>query len=361
MPFPDNAEEEVIDNNEPASLRDTLTANMDAAEAASAQAATAAPANGESAEAAAERARDQQGRFAPAGQAAAAPAAAVATDPAAQAAPVLNTWRKEFQPLQAKLASGQALNADEAKKLAEYNVQREREYSTGISTYKAEAQANSQFTAAMQEFMPLLQQNNMNPSQWIQNLGRAHATLAMGSPEQKLQMFANLAKDYGIPLAAVGQVQQGQLDPTVAALMNKIQHLEQGLQGINTRYEGEQDAVISAEIAKFQDASKYPHFEQVRSTMAQLLENGLAQDPESAYNKAIRMDDTVWQAEQARQATATATSQTVNRAAAASKARQAAGQVRSGTSAGVSAKAPVTDLRGSISAAFDEVSGGGRV
>jgi len=39
----------------------------------------------------------------------------------------------------------------------------------------------------------LLQENNIAPQQWISNLGTAHKTLALGSPQEKLQMFAQLA------------------------------------------------------------------------------------------------------------------------------------------------------------------------
>jgi predicted metal-dependent TIM-barrel fold hydrolase len=55
------------------------------------------------------------------------------------------------------------------------------------------------------------------------------------------------------------------------------------------------------EIQRFSsDADKHPHFEAVREQMAQLLENGLANDLETAYAKAVRLNDEVWQSEQNR-------------------------------------------------------------
>jgi len=55
------------------------------------------------------------------------------------------------------------------------------------------------------------------------------------------------------------------------------------------------------EIEKYRsDVEKYPHFDVVREEMAQLLELGKAQDLETAYKKAVRMNDDVWSVEQER-------------------------------------------------------------
>ena len=57
----------------------------------------------------------------------------------------------------------------------------------------------------------------------------------------------------------------------------------------------------SNEIEKYRsDTEKYPHFDVVREEMAQLLELGKAQDLETAYKKAVRMNDEVWAQEQER-------------------------------------------------------------
>ena len=58
---------------------------------------------------------------------------------------------------------------------------------------------------------------------------------------------------------------------------------------------------LMSEIERFKgDVEKHPHFEAVREQMAQLLENGLAPDLETAYAKAVRLNDEVWQSEQDR-------------------------------------------------------------
>lgn len=350
---------------EPESRRDALMAQLDAAEAAQNQTDPVDPPTAP--EVTGERTRDEHGRFAPkaadapVAPAVAAPAPTEAPTPAPTAAPevpTLTTWRKEYLPIQQKLASGQPLTAEEAQKLAAYNVQREKEYSTGVSTYKAEAQQAKQFTDAMAEFMPTLQQHGLNPAQWIQNLGRAHHTLAMGSPEQKLQMFAKLAQDYGVPLAAVQQAQQGEVDPLAMQLMQQLQQMNQRVQGITSWREQQEQQAIQQELAKFSDTTKYPHFEQVRESMAQLLERGVAQNPDEAYAKAVRLDDSLFEADQARQAAAQQQASAASRQAAVAKAKGAAVSVRSATPSGATQAGNAKDRRGALAEAFEAADAG---
>lgn len=359
-----------IDNNEPESRRDTLVANFEAADAGTLGQESVANTThtGEVQDGGDQRARDQSGRFAPK-PADAAPAPFVAALPVpaqtgTQAAapvveaPQLTTWRKEYLPIQQKLAAGQPLTLEEAQKLAAYNVQREKEYSTGVSTYKAEAQQAAQFTQAMAEFMPTLQQHNLNPAQWIQNLGRAHHTLALGSPEQKLQMFTQLAKDYGVPLAAVQQAQGGQVDPLAMQLMNQLQQVQQNVQGITSWREHQEQQALQQELSKFSDTARYPHFEQVRESMAQLLERGVAQNPDEAYAKAVRLDDGLFTAEQSRQAAATVATSAASRQAAVAKAKGAAVSVRTATPSGATTSGAPKDRRGALAEAFDAADAG---
>ena len=117
---------------------------------------------------------------------------------------------------------------------------------------------------------------------------------------------------------------------------------------------------IQQQLAKFADTSKYPYFVQVRESMARLLDAGEAHDPDSAYAKAVRLNDELFAADQQRQASEKAAKNQANKVAAASKARQAGGSVRSGSSAVASAPAP-TDIRTALESAFTEHADAGRV
>jgi hypothetical protein len=334
-------------------LRDSLEASFNEVEETPVQAIAAEPVVQETTEQQAQRERDEAGRFKAKAEEQPQVAQPVQQAPVVQPLQRPSTWKKEYLPIWDKLEKGVPLLPEEARKLAEYSFQRETEYKTGVSTYRQEAESAKQLNEAMAPFMPLLQQHNIQPTQWIQNLGNAHKALALGSPEEKLQMFAKLAQDYGVPLGAVGQAQQGQLDPIVPQLMQHIQALEGRVNTVVGWREQQEQTAIQQEIKMFQDTDKYPHFEQVRETMAGLLQAGLAQDLQTAYDKAVRMTDDVWEAEQGRQAQVNAAQQAQAKAAAAAKAKSHAVSTKSITPSG-SANTNVKGLRASLEAAFDE-------
>jgi hypothetical protein len=213
------------------------------------------------------------------------------------------TWKKEYLPLWDKLDKGEALSQEEARSLLQYNVQRENEFKKGVSAYKAEADNARSLTEAISPFVPELQKNGIHPAAWINNLGRAHMILSQAPYQQKVELFSKLAQDYGIDInsAYSGENTTQYQDPQAFALQQQIQQLQQQVQQVGSWKEQQEQGVLMSEIQRFSsDAEKHPHFEAVREQMAQLLENGLANDLETAYAKAVRLNDEVWQTEQNR-------------------------------------------------------------
>lgn len=214
------------------------------------------------------------------------------------------TFKKEYLPIWDKLAAGQQLTPEESVKFAEYagNI-RENEFKRGVSTYKAEADNARSLMEAIAPFVPDLQKQNIHPAAWINNLGRAHMMLTNAPYDQKVQLFHRLAADYGIQLnKEAGQYpQQQNADPYTQQLMQQLQHMNQEVSSIKGRYEQEENQRLIGEIsAVASDTKNYPHFEEVREQMAQLLERGLASDLKTAYAKAVRLSDDVWSKEQDR-------------------------------------------------------------
>lgn len=273
----------------------------------------------------------------------------------------LKTWRKEFRPIQEKLGRGEVLTPDEAKKLYEYNFERESQYAAGVAAHKGEAEQAKELTKIVNEFMPVLQKSNISPTQWLQGLGEAHRIFVMGNPEEKLQMFSRLAQEYGVPLASIQQAQQGQYDPVAMQLMQELQNLKQSYGDINNWRQQQENIVVQKELAKFTDAAKYPHFDQVREDMALLLEAGRAQDLDDAYAKAVRLSDDAWKAEQERQAQFNQASQQQAKAAVLAKAKASSGQVKSATPSTIIPAQTAKDRRGQLASAFDEIASPGRV
>jgi hypothetical protein len=210
------------------------------------------------------------------------------------------TWKKEYLPLWDKLTAGEQLSKEEGRKLAEYaGIQRETEFKRGVSTYKAEADRAKELENAIAPFIPDLQAQNIKPTEWINNLGRAHMILSKAPYDQKVQLFHQLAQDYGIQLNQDGAVPQ--VDAYTQQLMNQLNQVNQEVSSIKGRFAQEENQRLMNEIERVRsDVEKYPHFDVVREEMAQLLELGKAPDLETAYKKAVRMNDDVWALEQDR-------------------------------------------------------------
>jgi gas vesicle protein len=212
-----------------------------------------------------------------------------------------STWKKEYVQIWDKMEKGEQISKEDFTKFAEYANQRESEYKKGVSTYKDEADNAKQLTEAIAPFVPELQQQNISPAAWINNLGRAHMVLTKAPYEQKVQMFQRLAQDYGIQFNPESVAQPQQFDPYTQQLMNQLNQVNQEVSSIKSRFQMEEQQRLTNEIEKYRsDVEKYPHFDVVREEMAQLLELGKAQDLETAYKKAVRLNDDVWALEQDR-------------------------------------------------------------
>jgi hypothetical protein len=211
------------------------------------------------------------------------------------------TWKKDLLPLWDKIAKGETLTKEESKKHLEYLNQRENEFKKGVSVYKAEAERAKALEEAINPFVPELQSQGIHPAAWINNLGRAHMILTKAPYEQKVQMFHRLAQDYGVNLNQVNTEPVAPTDAYTQQLMQQLYQVNQEVSTIKNRFEQEEQTRLTNEIERVRsDRERFPHFDMVREEMAQLLELGKAQDLESAYAKAVRLNDEVWAKEQER-------------------------------------------------------------
>ena len=301
----------------------------------------------ESAEAKAERARDEAGRFAKE-EKAKADAQSVKASQEAQAPqrpPRPSSWKKDYEK------DWETLDP----RLAGYIHQREQEFAKGVSTYKTEWERAKPILEALAPFQEQFQKYGIQPDHFVRSLGAAHQTLALGTPQQKLQVFAKLAQDYGVPLQALlprtmpdGQ-QVPQMDPRIAMLLQQaIAPVRQELQQFKTEQQKQQEAQMSREIEAFKAESSHEHFDILKDTMAKLLESGVATDLESAYNMAIRMPqhDDIWTAMQEtkrKTEEAQRAKEAAQQAAAAKKKAVSLKTSSPGSSSGASGKSPLRE------------------
>jgi Skp family chaperone for outer membrane proteins len=270
------------------------------------------------------------------------------------------TFKKEYVPIWEKMAAGKQLTRDEAVKFAEYtgNI-RESEFKRGVSVYKAEADNARQLTDAINPFVPELQAQGIHPVAWINNLGRAHMVLSKAPYEQKVQMFHRLAQDYGIQLNSdsLQMPEQAYVDPYQQQLMQQLQATQQQVQQLSAIREQEENARLSSEISRVSSNKvAFPHFEMVREDMAQLLERGLAQDLESAYAKAVRMNDEAYKLEQDKLLRSASTQ--ASKAQQVAKAKATAVSPKSVTPSGQVNKADAKDRRSLLMASLADAEGG---
>jgi len=235
--------------------------------------------------------RDELGRFKPKEEAVtsnvtdkATIEAQTETVEAPQVKPRPSSWKKDYEEHWTKLDPT----------LQDYIAQRESDYAKGVSTYKQNWETAAPIYEAMQPFLPLLQQHNLQPQQWISNLGNAHKVLALGSEQEKLQAFAKLATDYGVPIQAL--TGQG-YDPQQSLLMQELNQIKNQFTEFKTTQQQQEEIKLNSEIESFKTSA--PYFDDVRETMSQLLQSGVASDLKTAYDKAIRLHDDVWQKTQA--------------------------------------------------------------
>lgn len=324
------------------------------------------------------RARDEHGRLLPGpavrpettqtpaaeGQPTAPPTTAQAqTPPAAELKPLQrpSSWKKEMWPLWDKLVKGEPLTAEEARQKAEYILQREGDFAKGVSTYKQEWERAKPMLDAVAPYLPLYQQHGIDPAQQFAKYAEIHKSLAMGSPEQKLGVFLRMAQDYQIPVQNMfvrgqdGQVyfnqqlmQQAQQAPQQRAPQPDIRKTVQDLLA--------EERAHQEAAAMESDTQKYPHFAEVKQSMAGLLQAGLAQDLQSAYDAALRLPNHfhLFEAQQQQQRQKQEQERLEAQRKAAEAARRNQVSPKTSSPAGQASKGSAKGLRSALESAFDE-------
>lgn len=258
------------------------------------------------------------------------------------------SWKKDFHEVWQK--------AD--PKMQEYAWQREEQMRAGVEPLLSKAQFADAMQEAISPYMQTIQGLGLTPDKAVAALMDADHKLRNSDPQAKLQYFAQLAQSYGINLGAMqGQpAQQGQaapqsVDPMVWQLQNELNKVRGEVMGWKQQQEMVENQTLLNEINQF--SLKADHFEDVRPAMIQLLQSGMAQTLDEAYEKAIRLDPNLFeQVSKAQQAEIVAKqAKEANKAAKA--ARAAAVSVRSATP-GVNTAPKAANRRALLEEAFSE-------
>ena len=267
------------------------------------------------------RSRDEGGRFAKPAKVEAEPEVEEEEPPVWRRPPA--SWKKDFHEVWQK--------AD--PKMQEYAWQREEQMRRGVEPLLSKAQFADQMNEALQPYMQTIQGLGLTPDKAVSALMEADHKLRNSDPQTRLQYFHQLAQSYGVNLgqpSAQGAAQPTQnVDPTVWQLQNELNKVRGEVMGWKQQQEMMENQTLLNEINGF--SMKAEHFEEARPAMIQLLQSGMAETLEEAYEKAIRLNEDLFdQVQKAKQAEVSSQqAQQMNRAAKA--ARAAAVSVRSAT------------------------------
>ena len=267
------------------------------------------------------RSRDEGGRFAKPAKVEAEPEVEDEEPPVWRRPPA--SWKKDFHEVWQK--------AD--PKMQEYAWQREEQMRAGVEPLLSKAQFADAMQEAISPYMNTIQGLGLQPEKAVAALMEADHKLRNSDPQTKMQYFAQLAQSYGINLGAM----QGQaptaapnsVDPMVYQLQNELNKVRGEVMGWKQQQEMVENQTLLSEINQF--SLKADHFEEVRPTMIQLLQSGVAQTLDEAYDKAIRLDPTLFEQTLKAQQAEVAAKQAKEANRVAKTARAAAVSVRSAT------------------------------
>lgn len=237
-------------------------------------------------------------------------------------------------------------------KFKEYAWQREEEMKKGVEPLLTKAQFADQIQEAINPYMNNIRGLGIEAPQAVKALMEADNVMRNGTAQQKQQYFATLASQYGVNLGEISSLPQQTVDPTVYALQNELNQVRGEVMTWKQQQESVQQQSLLNEINTFSQKAEF--FEDVRPTMIQLLNSGVAKDLEDAYNKALRLDESVFEKQQQslQAKTEAAKREASNKAAKAAKA--AAVSVKSSTP-GANTATKAQDRRSLLSEQFDNI------
>jgi hypothetical protein len=241
-------------------------------------------------------------------------------------------------------------------KMREYAWQREEQMRKGVEPLLSKAQFADAMNQALEPYLPTIQGLGLKPEQAVAALAQADYTLRTAPADQRYQYLVNLAAQYGINLNATGQTsQQPQttVDPLVWQLQNELNSVRGEVMGWKQQQEMAENQTLLSEINSFAD--KAEHFEEARPTMIQLLQSGVAETLEDAYDKAIRLNEDLFNRVQSARQAEVAAKQAQEKNRAAKAARAAAVSVR-GSTPGTNTAPKAHSRRAMLEEAFEESS-----
>lgn len=213
-------------------------------------------------------------------------------------------------------------------------IRREREHDRVLNESAQARNVVGQVMEAVRPYEARMRSIGVGPLEAIQRLFQVDHVLSSSPAPKAAQFMAHLIREYGIDIKELDNALAGQppVDPVASqidqALQQRLAPLNQFLQYQQYQQQAadyQRGQVAATEVSQMaQDTAKYPHFEAVRETMADLIDfnssRGVYEGLDVVYNKSVAMNPELGAqaARQAVQSQAAAVNQRTQRALAAS-------------------------------------------
>lgn len=181
-------------------------------------------------------------------------------------------------------------------------TRREEASARGVAQLKQHYEPMEQlYKGVVHDNMQYFEHIQTEPLDYFQNLMNYEQQLTLGNPAQKMQTLLDLADMYQIPLRQViDTAMNGQLNNVMAQAHQQHKTPPQIPLEIQRelaearRFQADQASqAADAELQEFLADGQKPFFDEVKDKMADLIEKGVCEDFQSAYDMAVWQNPTL--------------------------------------------------------------------
>lgn len=170
-------------------------------------------------------------------------------------------------------------------------LKREEDMFRGLGEYKTRAELGARYDAVIDPYRPILAAENLDPVEMFQAFAGNHYLLSRGTPEQKVQLAANLINHYGVDFARLvdhlGHSALEAPDPHTQALEQRLAAMERQAAQTLQNQQNAARAQVDSEVAAFAADPAHPFFNELSENIAKFISSGLATNLQDAYDMAV--------------------------------------------------------------------------
>lgn len=177
----------------------------------------------------------------------------------------------------------------------EYIDQRENQMKEGLEKDRGDANLGRMMRDVMTPYSEMLQQQGVDEPTMVKTMMNAHYRLSTASPEEKAQLFNQLAQNYGVSLNGE---QPQQADPVIKQLQDELNSIKSNLSAKDQEALQAAKDRVGAEVEAFASDPEHSYFDEVSDDLIPYLNAGYSL--QDAYEKAVWANPVTRQKEQDR-------------------------------------------------------------